>query len=133
MRPVLILLASSALVGAAVPAAAQERQERKDTLTVTTSLGPIGKDDKRNLRARGKAPKGSKVTARFYRGDRKLGSMRAKVRDGRYKAWKKIDRLGQYRVKVTAKTRRGSTITVTARLKYGPKAEADPPPDGDED
>jgi hypothetical protein len=130
MRPVPILLALFALLGVAVPAAAQEK---KDTLTVTTSLGPIAEDDTRNLRARGKAPKGSKVTVRFYRGDRKLGSMRAKVRDGRYKAWTKIDRLGQYRVKVTAKTRRGSTITVTARLKYGPKAEADPPSEGEDE
>ena len=126
--PLLLALLALALAPALAPAAGDG-----GTVTVTTSLGAVQKDDERNLRARGKAPAGSVLTVRFYRGSKLLDKDRTTVRDGRYKAFTPIARTGSYRVKVTAKTRSGETVTVTARLAYGPRAEAPSAPEGDSD
>jgi hypothetical protein len=108
---------------AAVTAAA----ERRDALTVRTSLGPIDAGDTRNprdLHARGSAPAGSRLLVRFFRGERRVGLARPEVKSGRYAAATEINRTGEYFVRVTATTLGGRRLRVSAKLNYGPRAEA---------
>ena len=111
--------------------------EPRDTLTVKTSLGPLQSElegdeetESRPLVAEGRAPRGANLVAHFYRGARRIGTTRPRMRSGRrYRTDHDISRTGTYRVKVTAITRSGARIKVTARLKYAPKAEAPSAPD----
>ncbi len=127
---ILALLALSS-APALAPAAAEERE----TLTVTTSLGPLQEEtDTRELRARGKAPKGSKLEVRYYRGKKRLGVTRPKMgKNRRYKSDLVIDRTGVYRVKVIAITRSKERIVVSAKLRYTPDAQAPSAPDDPQD
>ena len=135
MRPFALLLSVLALLVAAPARAAdgdkKDDRVRRQTLTVETSLGPIEADGTRDLLAEGKAPKGSKIIVRFFRGHKAIARRHMKARKRRYKAAKPIDRTGSYKVVVVAKTRTGQEIKVSARLKYGPKAEAPSAPDSD--
>ncbi|MDP9383860.1 MAG: hypothetical protein M3P50_01255 [Actinomycetota bacterium] len=127
---ILALLALSS-APALAPAAAEERE----TLTVTTSLGPLQEEtDTRELRARGKAPKGSKLEVRYYRGKKRLGVTRPKMgKNRRYKSDLVIDRTGVYRVKVIAITRSKERIVVSAKLRYTPDAQAPSAPEDPQD
>lgn len=121
----LALTAAIAVLATAASAGGSARpSEARATLTVSTSLGPVGREDTRELRARGRAPRGSKLFVRFERGERSLGVTRPEVVDGRYAAAWEIDRPGDYRVRVTATTRSGRQLRVSAKLLYGPKAKA---------
>jgi len=120
------LLALLALAALGSPARAAEQ---RPALTLRTSLGPIAADDTRKLRALGQAPSGARLTVRFYRGSRRLSTRHPLVRDGRYRAFHSIDRTGEYVVRVSARLRTGETLRVTARLSYGPEAEAPSAPD----
>ena len=130
--PLLLAIAALAL-GPSLAGAAEPR----DTLTIKTSLGPLESEiegdeetESRPLIAEGRAPKGSKLVAHFYRGSKRIGTTRPKMRSGRrYRTDHDISRTGTYRVKVTAITRSGARVSVTARLKYAPKAEAPSAPD----
>jgi hypothetical protein len=117
-----VTFAALAVAGqAAVSAAAEQR----GTLTLKTSLGPVDARDHRDLRARGTAPAGSRLLVRFYRGDRRVGLARPVVEAGRrYAAATPIDRTGEYVVRVTATTLAGRRLRVSAKLNYGPRAEA---------
>jgi len=96
-----------------------------DRLTVRTSLGPVKeKVDTVDLRARGSAPRRSTIVVRFYRGRKRIGTRRPELEGTRYAAAKPIDRTGEYTVRVVATTRDGSRIRVSAKLTYGPTAEA---------
>ena len=129
----LILALAAFAFGASLASAAEPRH----TLTIKTSLGPLESEvegdeetESRPLIAEGKAPRGARLVAHFYRGSRRIGTTRPKMRSGRrYKTDHDISRTGTYRVKVTAITRSGARIKVTARLKYAPKAEAPSAPD----
>jgi len=115
---VVALFAVLALAAASTAGAA-------DRLTLRTSLGPVLEEtDTRDLRARGSAPRGSKLLVRFYRGKKRIGSRRPRLEGTRYRAQKSIDRTGEYTVKVTATRRDGSKVRVDADLTYGPTAEA---------
>lgn len=116
----LLLLATLALLLAAGPGAgAAER------LTVRTSLGPAAEDgDRVDLRARGTAPRDSRLLVRFYRGTKQIGIRRPELDGTRYAAEKPITRMGGYTVRVVATKPDGKRIRVSAKLNYGPTAEA---------
>ena len=126
-----LLIALLALFAGASAAPAAEKSDKPETLTVTTSLGPVQTEtDTRELRAHGKAPKGSKLEVRYYRGKERLGTTRPKMdRKRRYETDLVIDRTGVYKVKVIAKTRSKERIVVTAKLRYTPDASAPSAPD----
>lgn len=121
-----LAIALALLLTAGVGAAnAATKAPSRDALTVKTSLGPIATEtDTRDLRGEGKAPKGSRLTVRFYRGTRRLATRHPRLRDGRYASAQAIGRTGTYVVRVTARTRTGERLRVTAKLEYGPKAKA---------
>ncbi len=123
-------LCAAALLGASASAPAVAAEPARHTLTLTTSLGPVDKDDDtRDLRARGTAPRGSRIVVTFMRKGKVLGRERPKLRSNRrYAAALPIDRTGSYRVRVTAFLKTGQVIRVTARLEYGPEAQAPAPP-----
>ncbi len=132
------LLLTLLLAFFAAPARAQDDDDdggkrNRETLTVETSLGEIEDDGRRDLQAKGKAPRGAKLVIRFYRGEKRLATRKVTVRKRRYKAEKAIDRIGSYKVVVVATTRRGNKIRVVARLKYGPQAEAPTAPEPKDD
>jgi hypothetical protein len=135
------LLLTLLLALVAAPARAQDsdddgdkdRRTARQTLTLETSLGPIDEYNRRPLRARGHAPRGSKLTIRFYRGKKRIAKRKVTVRKRSYKADKPIDRTGSYKVVVVARTRTGSKIRVSATLKYGPQADAPSAPEPDDD
>lgn len=114
------LALSSVLAGlaAGAPAAAGER------LTLRTSLDPLVRGEDPVLRARGSAPGGSRLVVRFYRGTRHLATRKPRLDGGRYSAGASIRRPGEYTVRVTATRRDGSRLRASARLTYGPTAEA---------
>lgn len=119
MRPFATIVLTLALLAASGVAGAADR------LTVRTSLGPIAEEsDTVDLRARGSAPRRSTLIVRFYRGNKRIGIRRPKLDGTRYSAAKPIDRTGEYTVRVTATKPDGSTIRVSAKLTYGPTAEA---------
>ncbi|MDP9385233.1 MAG: hypothetical protein M3P50_08380 [Actinomycetota bacterium] len=127
--PLLALIV--ALLALPAGAAAAPAAEKRQTLTVTTSLGPLDEEtDTRKLRARGEAPRGSRLEVRYYRGKKRLGTAHPKARrDGRYRSDHTIDRTGVYKVKVIATTRDDERIVVTAKLRYTPDAKAPSAPD----
>ncbi len=131
LSPVPALALILALVALSGTSAAAPAAPKRETLTVTTSLGPVEQEtDTRDLRARGRAPKGSRLEVRFYRGSKRLGTARPKLRRGRrYRSALSIDRTGVYRVKVIALTRTDKRIVVTAKLRYTPDANAPSAPD----
>jgi len=125
-----LLLLALALLAAAAPAGAAEE---RDTVTLTTSLGALDeKEDTRPLRARGKVPEGSRLVVRYYRGSKRIATTRPRPRKGRYRSDHEISKTGAYTVKVTATTRSGERIRVSAKLRYTPKAKAPTAPDDTE-
>ncbi len=96
-----------------------------ERLTVRTSLDPLAEaGDPRVLRARGTAPRGARVIVRFYRGSTHLTTRRPKLRADGYSTGASIRRPGEYTVRVTARRRDGKELRVSAKLTYGPVAEA---------
>ena len=117
---VVALISASLLASVSLTSAAAT-----DRLTLRTSLGPVSEEtDTVDLRARGSAPRGSKLVVRFYRGAKRIGLRRPKLDGRRYATEKPIDRTGEYTVRVTATKRDGREIRVSAKLTYGPTAEA---------
>jgi hypothetical protein len=112
------------LVALAGLAATAHGTAGRAALTVRTSLGSIEPDDTRALRARGVAPRGSTLVVRFYRGRSLVATKHPRVRRGRYRASRSIDRTGAYVVRVAARTAGGETLRATATLDYGPRAKA---------
>ena len=125
MRPLVFTLLTALALGTTASATAAT-----DRLTLRTSLGPISTEtDTVDLRARGSAPRGSKLLVRFYRGNKRIGIRRPKLDGTRYSAAKPIDRTGEYTVRVTATKPNGKQIRVSADLTYGPTAEAPSAPE----
>jgi hypothetical protein len=130
--PLLAALLLAALVaGGSTAAQAAERAPRVQTLTLRTSLGALDANDERALRARGVAPHGARIYVRFYRGTKHLFTRKTTTRgsDDRYSAFHRITRTGGYRIRVTAITRSGARLKVSAKLDYAPVAEAPSAPD----
>ena len=120
MRPLVLTLLTALVLGSTATATAAT-----DRLTLRTSLGPISEEtDTVDLRARGSAPRRSKILVRFYRGNKRIGIRRPELDRTRYAAEKPIDRTGDYTVRVTATKPDGKKIRVSADLTYGPTAEA---------
>ena len=120
MRPLVLTLLTALAFGTTATATAAT-----DRLTLRTSLGPVSEEkDTVDLRARGSAPRRSKILVRFYRGKKRIGIRRPELDGTRYAAAKPIDRTGEYKVRVTATKPNGKKIQVSAGLTYGPTAEA---------
>jgi hypothetical protein len=125
------LLLAALMAGASTAAEAAERAPRKQTLTLNTSLGSLEDNGERALRARGTAPRGARIYVRFYRGTKHLFTRRTTTRGSgdRYSASHRIRRTGGYRIRVTALTRTGARLKVSAKLDYAPVAQAPSAPD----
>ena len=125
-----LLLAALLALGSSSALAADSSK-----LTVRTSLGPPTDNGKRPIRARGTAPKGARIYVRFYRGSKHLFTRKTTTRGSstRYTALHHVTRTGDYRVRVTALTRSGTTLKVSARLTFAPEAEAPSAPEPEED
>lgn len=124
MRPLAAILLTTLVLATAATAGAADR------LTLRTSLGPVSEErDTVDLRARGSAPRRSKLLVRFYRGKKRIGTRRPELDGTRYSAAKPIDRTGDYTVRVTATKPNGKKIRVSAGLTYGPTAEAPSAPE----
>ena len=119
----------AALLGLLLLPAAAPARSKVPTLTVESSLGPLRSDGTRALRARGGVPKGARVTVTFSRGKRRLERYRFRARHARYRRSTPIDRTGNYKIRVVARLRSGVVLRVTARLDYGPVADAPSAPE----
>lgn len=129
MRLLALMLSLVALSAAAASAPAAPKPKR-ETITVTTSIGPLDEEtDTRELRARGTAPRGSRLEVRYYRRSKRLGTERPKLKGRRYASALAIDRTGVYKVKVIALTPRRQRLVVSATLRYTPDANAPSAPE----
>ena len=131
VRALVSLLALTGLLGLGAASAASAAKDKGPRITVRTSLGPLettgSADGERDLRARGTAPAGSRLTISFYRGSRRLGTRRVTLGDSKrvYATSLPIDRTGSYKVRVSARPPSSPLlIRATAKLEYGPGARA---------